>query len=132
MQVQTLFGSAMARELLHHEMERDALNRNYTGDMGLFDLVGLRTGEAHLDAAVQATNYNEATLSGFAHRCIALDVAAEDEQDSRSPLNGLPHASHSFHRHCATNCRTTFGQGAASQNETLTALLGETLSSDLL
>lgn len=81
MQVQALFGSAMARELLYHEMERDALNRNYTGGISLFDVIGLRTGESHQDAIVQGTNYNEAALSGFAHRCIALEIAAEDEED---------------------------------------------------
>lgn len=51
MQMQLLFGSATARELLHHNVENDALNRNYTGGIQLFDLVGIRTGEAAQDTA---------------------------------------------------------------------------------
>lgn len=62
-------------------MERDALDRNSTGGISLFDVVGLRTGKSHQDAVVQATNYDNTALSGYAHRCIALDIAVEDEQD---------------------------------------------------
>lgn len=90
-QVQTLFGSAMARELMHHSVQHDTLSRHYTGVVELFDLVGIRTGEGAQDATLQATNREEAILSGFAHRCVAISLqqdGTEEREAQGSTIQG--------------------------------------------
>ncbi|GAC75378.1 hypothetical protein PANT_15c00042 [Moesziomyces antarcticus T-34] len=89
--MQLMFGSTMARELMHHDVERDNLNRYYTGGVELFDLVGIRTGEATQTAHVRASNREDAILSGFAHRYVALtlqDDGIDPREDAGPFLKG--------------------------------------------
>lgn len=74
MQMQMLFGSAVARELMHHNVQHDALNCHYTGGIKLFNLVGLQTGKVTQGSLLQASNCKEVVLSSCYNRAFIGDV----------------------------------------------------------
>ena len=87
-QMMLLFGSATTRELMHHHVQNNSLNHNYTGGIELFDLVGIWAGESQQQALIEASNQEDAILSGFAHCCIVVSLLKDpiDPRENAGPI----------------------------------------------